>query len=173
NTTDWRIIVPFNTKMTISQRRASTVFDRFNFTITDIIKFSDPTPTNYTAQEFFTLIDIVLGVPKNPYLGQSIQYLFVLAIESYLGDPTDVQNGTGSDDRIARLQEFMATPVLLFNNAVYGGPTLDMGKTATLAIPSYQVISSSKYALANSSARHRPIHPLLLFCRRIYIIIMV
>src|SRR5947207_12710299 len=54
NTTDWRVVVPFNTKMTVSQRRASAVFDRFNFTITDVIDLSDPVPTNYTAKDFFT-----------------------------------------------------------------------------------------------------------------------
>jgi hypothetical protein len=145
NTTDWRIIVPFNTKVTISARRASTVFDRFNFTITDIINFSDPTPTKYTAADFFTFYDIVFAVNQSQTnWPQSAQYLFLLGISTYLGDPTPTQNGTGSADRQTRLQEFIATPIFLFNNALYGGVVSDMGRSVTLAIPSYRVYTGLK-----------------------------
>ena len=126
--------------MTVSQRRASAVFDRFNFTITDIIDISDPIPTNYTADEFFMFFDIVFALNEtDANWWKTTQYLFLLGIQTYLGDPTSVQNGTGSDDRLSRLQEFMATPIFLFNNFVYGGPLEDMGTSATLAIPSYRV----------------------------------
>ena len=140
NTTDWRVVVPFNTKMTVFQRYASPVFDRFNFTITDIIDFSPPIPTNYTADDFFTFFDIVFALNEtDANWWKTTQYLFLLGIQTYLGNPTSVQNGTGSDDRLSRLQEFMATPIFLFNNVVYGGPVDGLGKSATLAIPRYRV----------------------------------
>jgi hypothetical protein len=140
NTTDWRVVVPFNTKMTVSQRRASAVFDRFNFTIIDIIDFSEPISTNYTAEDYFTFFDIVFALNEtDANWWKTTQYLFLLGIQTYLGNPTSVQNGTGSDDRLSRLQEFMATPIFLFNNFVYGGPVEGLGKSATLAIPGYRV----------------------------------
>src|SRR5271167_3938065 len=88
NTTDWRVVVPFNTKMTVTNRRASTVFDRFNATIIDIINFSDPTPTNYTAEDFFSLLDIVFAINQTEFWWPATtQYLFLLGIQSYLGNP--------------------------------------------------------------------------------------
>lgn len=137
--------------MTVSQRRASAVFDRFNFTITDVIDLSGPVPTNYTAKDFFTFFDIVLALNQtDANWWKTTQYLFLLGIQTYLGDPTSVQNGTGSDDRLSRLQEFMATPIFLFNNFVYGGPVEGLGRSATLAIPSYRVHLSSPQSLQSS-----------------------
>ena len=132
--------MPFNTKMTVSERRASAVFDRFNFTITDIIDFSDPVPTNYTADDFFTFYDIVFALNETEdNWWKTTPYLFILGIQSYLEDVSSVQNGTGSDDRLSRLQEFLATPIFIFNGFVYGGDVDGLGKSATLAIPSYRV----------------------------------
>jgi hypothetical protein len=126
--------------MTVTSRRASTVFDRFNATIIDIINFSDPTPTNYTAEDFFSLYNIVFAINQTEiWWPATTQYIFLLAIQSYLGDTTPTQNGTGADDRLVRLQDFLATTIFVFNDGVYGGPTPDMGKTATLATPSYRV----------------------------------
>jgi hypothetical protein len=118
------MIVPFNTKLTTLSRRASTVFDRFNFTITDVIGLSHPSPMSYTANDFFTFYEIVFAVNQSESnWPQTVQYLFLLGISTYLGDPTSTQNGTGSADRLSRLQEFLATPIFLFNNAVFGGST--------------------------------------------------
>jgi len=155
NTTDWRIFVPFNVKLTITSRRASTVFDRFyfhsydlsnsrfNFTILDVIDYSDPVPTNYTAADFFIFYESIFNVDSTqPNYGASVEYMFLIGIHSYLTETADTQNGTGSDDRLLRLQDFLATPIILFNNAVYGGDNPDMGKSATLASPSYRVTSS-------------------------------
>jgi hypothetical protein len=152
NTSDWRIFVPFNVKLTITSRRASTVFDRyvivclhpyfrFNFTILDVIDYSDPVPTNYTASDFFIFYESLFAVDdKVDTYGGSVQYLFLIGIHSYLTITADTQNGTGSDDRLLRLQDFLATPIMIFNNAVWGGDTPDMGNSATLAAPSYRVL---------------------------------
>lgn len=69
--------------------------------------------------------------------------MFLLGIVSYLGDNVGVQNGTGSEDRLSRLQEFLATPIFLFNNVAFGGPLPGLGKSAALAIPSYRVPSGA------------------------------
>jgi len=151
--------------MTISQRTASTVFDRFNFTITDIINFSDATPTNYTANDFFTFYEIIFNVDQTrANWPQTTQYMFLLGIATFLGSPTPTQNGTGSDDRMSRLQEFLSTPIFLFNNAMYGGPTPALGKSVTLAVRSYRVFAPKlKFRKANNSwsLRHIPFTPSL------------
>ena len=140
STVDWRTVDPFNTKMTISERRASAVFNRFNFTITDVIDLSDPTPTDYAADDFFVFYKIIFAVNEsNINSFQSTQYLFLTSVASYLRDEVDTQLETGTDDRLSRLQEFLAVPVVLFNNINYGGPTFNMGKSVTLATPSYRV----------------------------------
>jgi len=126
--------------MTISERRASAVFNRFNFTITDVIDLSDPTPTDYAADDFFVFYEIIFAVNEsNINSFQSTQYLFLTSVASYLRDEVDTQLETGTDDRLSRLQEFLAVPVVLFNNINYGGPTFNMGKSVTLATPSYRV----------------------------------
>jgi len=67
--------------------------------------------------------------------------MFLLGVVSFLGDNVPNQNGTGSDDRLSRLQEFLATPIFLFNNVAFGGPLSGMGESAALAIPSYRVLA--------------------------------
>jgi len=168
NTTDWRIIVPFNTKMTISERRASTVFDRFNFTITDIIDFSPPTPTNYTAEDFFTFYDIIFNIDQTQAnWPASTQYMFLLAISIFLGTPTPTQNGTGTDDRLSRLEEFLATPIFLFNNAMFTNDStpIGMGKSATIAMRSYRVHSILR---STNEVGHCAVYLIFFLCRRIH-----
>jgi len=122
-------------------QRASTVFHRFNFSIIDVINLSEPTPTNYSPDDFFQFYKVLFAVDQNePNWFATTQYLFLTSIASYLRDDVDTQVATGSDDRISKLQDFLATPIVLFNNVVYeGGPTPDMGESATLAVPSYRV----------------------------------
>jgi hypothetical protein len=144
NTTDWRTTVPLNTKVAISQRRATTVYDRQNSSIIDILDFTAPQPMNYTADDFFQLYDSVFAVPLLQQWNISTQYFFLLSISEFLSDQAGTENGTGNEDQLSRLQDFLATPVFLFNNVVYsqnGGPTPDMGTQAALATPSYRVIS--------------------------------
>jgi len=128
--------------MAISLRRASTVFHRFNFTIMDITDLSEPTPIVYDPEVFFSFYNIIFGVDDNkPGWFTSTEYLFLTSMTSYLRDNVDTQNSTGSDDRLSKLQEFLAAPIVVFNNVVYDGPTdqYNMGKSITLAVPSYRV----------------------------------
>ena len=139
NTTDWRTVDPFNTKFTISERRASTVFDRSNFTILDIVDFSDPIPSAHTPDDYFLFYEVVFAVNTNlHYYNQTIQYWFLDVVSSYLRDEIDSQLDV--NEHILKLQEFLATPFAIFNNVLWGIATPNLGKTVTLAIPSYRVL---------------------------------
>jgi len=63
--TDWRVVDTLNTKMTISERRATTTYDRSNLTIMDVVDLSPPIPTNYTAEDFFFFYDIIFATNQN------------------------------------------------------------------------------------------------------------
>jgi hypothetical protein len=137
NSTSWRIQNPFNTNMTISERRATTAFDRSNFTIIDVISISDPTPMNYTPEDFFLFYSYVLAVNESqPNYFTTVQYLFLTAIAAYL-DEVDPQLEAGA--AVSNLHQFLATPLLIFNRIMYRGTTPNMGKSIALAIPSYRV----------------------------------
>jgi hypothetical protein len=43
------------TQMTVWKRYGSTVMDRSNFTILDILDLADPVPVTYKAQDFLNL----------------------------------------------------------------------------------------------------------------------
>jgi len=147
-------LAPLNTKMTISERRASTVFDRSNFTITEIISLSDPKPTNYTPEDFFHFYAIVFAVDENQAnYTSTIQYLFLYSIASFL-----IEQVTERAVDLARLRQFLATPLLIFNNVEYGGPTFDMGKSVSLAIPSYRVPLTISNAQLIHLVHHCSVH---------------
>jgi hypothetical protein len=156
-----------NTKMTITERRASTVFNRSNYTIMDIIKISDASPTNYTVNDFFLLYEIIFAFNASKEdASLTTQYLFLEAIVQNL------QNGLKANDlttgaRLLQLQAFLAAPLVVFNNIVWGGPTPNMGNSAALAVPSYRVYPVVSDHL--QSVDHRPLHTLFVYSRRIYI----
>jgi hypothetical protein len=130
--------------MTITKRVASAVFDRFNFTIMDVTGLSDPSPVDYSPQDFFGFYEAIFAV--DPKLNESdwtlsTQYSFLLILTSFLESVKGTQINSGTGAQQLRLQEFLATPIALFNNAEIGALTPDMGNTLALAIPSYRVIS--------------------------------
>lgn len=139
NTTDWLTVDPFNTKFTVWERRASTVFDRSNFTILDILDFSDPIPTSYGPEDYFLFYDVIFAVNTTlESYQQTIQYLFLDTVSSFLrNDNEDSQ--LEIDARLLKLQEFLATPIAVFNTVQWGLPTPNLGNSTTLAIPSYRV----------------------------------
>lgn len=139
NSHDWQTKDPFYTKMTIFQRRASAVFNPSNFTILDVIGLSDPVPTNYSAEDFFFFYNIIFAFDENQenYI-TTIQYSLLDTVVAFLG--TDANSTLESGALLMRFQEFLATPVLLFNNVMWPGPTFDMGKSVTIAMPSYMVL---------------------------------
>jgi hypothetical protein len=73
----------------------------------------------------------------------STPYSFLLTVSSYLqgsGDPNQIEPIGGSSE--IRLQEFLATPIVIYNDAWLGNTVSDsdMGKQLALAIPSYRVL---------------------------------
>ena len=119
NTTDWRSPIPFKTKMKVSMRRASTVFHCFNFTIIVVLNLSEPTLADYSPNDFFRFYEVLFAVDQsqNNWFATT-QYLFLTSVASYLRNDVDTQIATGSDDRLSKLQEFLAVPIVLFNNVV-------------------------------------------------------
>jgi hypothetical protein len=140
--------------MTISKRYASTVFDRSNHSIVDVIEMSSPTPVTYAAQDFFAFYEYIFKVDLNSTdFPTSTPYSFLLTITSYLqnsGEDNQLEPLGGSPQR--RLQEFLATPVIIYNDAWLGSTVSDpdMGKTLSLAIASYSVHAFIVAHLTNS-----------------------
>jgi hypothetical protein len=138
NTSDWRTVDPFNTKFTISERRASTVFDRSNFTILDIIDFSDPLPTAHTPADYFLFYEVIFAVDTSvDHYNQTVQYLFLDIVSSYLRN--EVNSQIDIKEHLLKLQEFLATPIAIFTNIMWDIPTPNLGQSITLATPSYRV----------------------------------
>jgi hypothetical protein len=127
--------------MTVSERRATTIFDRFNFTILDIVDMSAPNPVLYTPEDLFPFYEIIFAIDETqPNWFATTQMLFLTSLTSFLRYDSDTETATGSIDQISRLQEFMAVPMAVFNDVIYGvGLPPNMGTTVTLAIPSYRV----------------------------------
>ena len=143
NTTDWQLAALINTNMTIYERRATTIFDRSNLTIVDILEISNPTPTSYTPDDFFVFYDIIFSVNETePYYNLTSQYLLIEIIVSSLNqigkNPFDI----GEVGGVAKLQELLAAIPLIFNSMYWQFPfdsNVNMGKSIAFAIPSYRV----------------------------------
>lgn len=127
--------------MTITKRRATTAFDRGNATILDIIDLPDyKEPTNYGPEDFFGIFSRTFFIDNDDINNiKTIEFQFLNVLTSFLSI-------IGTEDQINEeafhgLRSLMAVPVMLYNNAVLGdGPTpTDLGKSATVAIPSYRV----------------------------------
>ena len=144
NTSDWRIDVPVNTNMTISERHATTVFDRSNLTIIDILSISDPTPTNYTPNDFFVFYDILFAVNETePFYNVTAQYLLLTIVVSTLNNNRWSAFGIGDAGSVSELQQLLSSIPLIFNSMYWQFPfsseNLNMGKSIALAIPTYRV----------------------------------
>jgi len=142
NTSDWQKSAPFNTKMTVTNRRATTIFNRSNYTIMDVTDLSDPTPTNYTEEELFGFYDVIMNVNLTQTNWQfSSSFGLFKSLADYLRRNQDNELDSGGGSREARLQAFLATPWAIFNNAWLGMPddATVMGKRVALAVPGYRV----------------------------------
>jgi hypothetical protein len=128
--------------MTVWQRRASTVFDRFNYTIIDIPYLSNPVAMNYTAEDFFAFYERVFYINQTaPGVESSTPYLFMVLIEEFFGNINQI---AAIDDRLSRLYELLAVPMFSFNNVSYFPDEVipNMGNSISLATVSYRVFSS-------------------------------
>src|SRR5579859_478146 len=115
NSTEWQLDPSgrLSTKMTISKRRASTVYNRSNFTIMDITKLSPPISVLYEPTDFFGFYDAVFfGIRPNTTVPQATtQFDLLISIVAYLEFTADNQIETNGESRELRLHEFLATPL--------------------------------------------------------------
>jgi hypothetical protein len=132
--------------MTISKRRASTVYNRFNFTIIDVTDLSAPSAVEYHPDDFFVFYDVLFAIDQNQAdWNMSTQFMFLISIVEFLGRHSVNQIDTGEGTQQLRLQEFLATPIAIYTDAWRRHPAgPDMGKSLALAIPSYRVCHSNK-----------------------------
>jgi len=131
------------------KRYASAIFDRSNLTLLDLQDLSEPTPVVYEPADLFAVYQQVLAINLNSTgWPTSTPFSLLLTITSFLQS-----NGSGDSQfqslgslRNIRLQEFLATPLIIYNDAWLGQNVSDpdMGKSLVLAIPSYRV--TSKYS---------------------------
>jgi hypothetical protein len=130
--------------MTVLSRRATTAFNRRNGTITDIISWSDPSPTNYTVDNFFSIYKIMFALDSNSTvpIQTTVNYDFLYIIGSYLSSPSVSQ--IDEDSTISKVQQFLATSVILFTPINWPGatpatPLTDMGTQAALGTQNVRV----------------------------------
>jgi len=128
--------------MTIIKRRATTVFDRYNYTILDVIELDENwETTNYGSEDFLALFDSVFHFdPTQPDWSTSVQFSFVNTLAAYLTNRIQKQEVSGADEGLSSLRALFAVPILEFNNVVFGGPySDDLGSSISLAKISYRV----------------------------------
>jgi hypothetical protein len=140
--------------MTISERRATTVFDRSNLTILGILNISDPIPTNYTTNDFFAFYDILFTVNETePFYNVTAQFSLITTVMSLINGNGDTFFDIGDDSGVSSLQQLLASIPLIFN-ALYWQlalpSDLNMGKSIALAIPRYRVATPSAISLTSS-----------------------
>lgn len=128
--------------MTVTNRRATTVFNRFNYTILEISDLSKSTPMNYTANDLFGFYDVIMNVNLTQENWQfSSPFGLVKGLANYLLVGQDIELDSGGGSRQLRLQSFLATPFAVFNMAWLhlADDASVMGKTIALAVPGYRV----------------------------------
>lgn len=125
--------------MTIFERRASTVYDRFNFTIQDVSNVSNPSLVEYQPDDFFGFYDAIFAIGNETDFGLTTQYGFLLILSSFLLFDQDDQIEYGGGNRALRLEEFLATPIAIFNNAWFALPADDMGNSLSMVVPGFRV----------------------------------
>jgi hypothetical protein len=136
--------------MTVLSRRATTIFDRSNYTILEITDLTDPVPTSYSPADLFGFYDLLLNVNETKQNWQyTTQFSLLFSLASYLHINQDNQLDSGGESRQLQLQAFLATPFAVFNDASFvlpdtvpDDPSI-MGKQVGLAVPGYRVLSNS------------------------------
>jgi hypothetical protein len=127
--TNWRNNMLYQTKVTISRRRATVVYSRSNNTILNVQNVSSPEPTTYDpVQDFFPIYDMAMFVPPNV----ALDYLYWIDGQG-LND--------ASYDGQMLLRQFIAVPVGLFNDVYWSGiyPPDNQNTTGSLSISTYRV----------------------------------
>src|SRR5579859_5206034 len=101
----------FLSQITITQRRATTAFDRKNYTILEVIQLSDDwQPTNYGPEDLFPLFDSIYRINITA-LGweTSTQCLFLISTWKYFTSRIHSTQLTGADEGFVKLRSLFAT----------------------------------------------------------------
>jgi hypothetical protein len=147
STNDWwsDVPIPLSNKITITKRRATTVFDRYAYTILKVSLSDIWEPTNYTSADFVPIFEAVFTVPiRDQGFNISTQSEFLMQTYNYFLNRINSTQNQGADEGLAKLRSLFAVPVLTFNNVVYStvGPIpADLGENISLAKESYRVIT--------------------------------
>ena len=131
--------------MTVARRHASTVFDRTNLTIVDVVDMSEPVPVSYQPEDLFGFYNRIFAIDTNSTnWNTSTPFNLLLTLSSYL-QPSSAKHIDPFGLQQVRLQEILATPLVIYNDGWLGKNISipDMGKSLALAIPSYRVIKLS------------------------------
>src|SRR5271170_4178552 len=98
--------IAFSSKIAISKRRSTTAFDRYNFTILEVISLSVKwEPTQYGPDDFFPIFDAVFSFdPSQPGWNSSTQFSFLRACAQYLASRIRLQETTGADEGLLQLR---------------------------------------------------------------------
>ena len=128
--TTWQNGFSVFTKVTISQRRATTAYSRGNNTILSIYDLSPPEPTSYGPNHFFPIFDMAMANDTDDTTG--LEYLYWIAGQG--------NNDTQYDAQML-LRQLIAVPVGIFNDPTFWGtyPNANLNTVGSLSLPSYRV----------------------------------
>lgn len=148
--TSWQHDLPYYTKVTISQRRATTVYSRGNNTILEISNLGPPLPTNYTPENFFPIFDAANNYSNDD---TPLDYIYWVSNQAL--------NDTQYDAQML-LRQFIAVPVGLFNDPFFWRlyPPENLNTTGSLSIPTYRVSIIVNQSKISSSFHLHPCMPL-------------
>jgi len=130
--------------MTVTQRNATTVYDRSNFTILDVYNLSAPIPANYTADLFLQAFRLASTYNNNSdSLSLNLAFANLVTVESLNGNSADEPvNGV---QVLTNLKRLMALPVLVYNSPFLTGEQASSGEEiainffGALAVPHFRV----------------------------------
>jgi hypothetical protein len=134
-----------NTKMYITKRFGSTVFDRRNFSVIDVTDLSEPIDVAYEPNDFFTLYEAIFNISVTGTVAQfTTSYSFLRTVSAYLQSTGDVHLAELKRSGHNMLDEFLVAPLVVYNDAYQGMDVSEpdnLGKTLALAEASYRVLS--------------------------------
>ena len=160
STTDWwtNTSIPLSNKITITKRRATTVFNRYDYTILDVNLLDTWERINYTRDDFQPIFDAVFTVPiEDQGWNISTQCDFLIRTWKYFSGRINSTESQGADEGLSKLRSLFTAPLLVFNNVNYqnGGPIPDdLGKNISLANVSYRVPCAFVLLLMQRSLSH-------------------
>jgi len=129
--------------VSVNQRFATTVYDRSNYTILEVLELSEPVSANYTPQEFFQFYDMALDFSSDTSSGVT-NFMFFQAINYDINGQS-----SGQLDLVeitAHLRRLIVVPISVFNSRFLDPlgtsdiPSENMNRPAALAVGEDRVL---------------------------------